>query len=284
MSDSVDWTGLDYDFLRYTGVTPSVQRQNQKFYLPFFQGCQRVADVGCGDGDFVELLCEQGLDAFGVDSDPIAVQHLRERQVPVVEADVVTYLKSTEPESLDGIFSAHLVEHLPYQAVYELIHYAHRALKPCGKIVLTTPNARALVSHLEMYWMHFGHVAFYHPRLLCFFLHRVGFQNEVWGENPAPPHPLSGESFIYEVPGNDFEIPVYWEAVPANRSLSKWRGVLRLRLARLLGLDDVVRQTNLRLQQLTVQTNQLHTEVNRLAAVMDRLDRPFECYVTAVKK
>lgn len=283
MSDSVDLTGLDYDFLRYTGVTPSVQRQNQKFYLPFFQGCRRVADVGCGDGDFVELLREQGLDAFGVDNDSVAIQHLRERQVPVVEAEVVTYLKSAEPESLDGIFSAHLVEHLPYQTVYELIHYAYRALKPGGKIVLTTPNARALVSHLEMYWMHFGHVAFYHPRLLCFFLNRVGFKNETWGENPAPPHPLSGEPSTYEFLGSDFGIPVYWEAVPANRSLSKWRGGLRLRLARLLGLDDVIRQANIRFQQLTVQTNQLSAEANRLVSVMDRLDRPFECYVTAIK-
>ena len=283
MSDSIDLTGLDYDFLRYTGVNPMVQRQNQIFYLPFFKDCRRVADVGCGDGDFVELLREQGVDAFGVDNDPVAIQHLHERNVPVVEADVVTYLKSVAPGSLDGLFSAHLVEHLPYQAVYEVIHYAYRALKPGGRIVLTTPNARALVSHLEMYWLHFGHVAFYHPRLLCFFLHRVGFQNETWGENPAPPHPLSGEPFTYEFLRQDFEIPIGWEAVPSSRSLSKWRSALRLRLARLLGLDDIVRQANSRLQQLATQTNQLHTETNRLASVIDRLDRPFECYATAAK-
>jgi SAM-dependent methyltransferase len=283
MSEPIDLTGLDYDFLRYIGVTPIVQRQNQRFYLPFFKDCRQVVDVGCGDGDFVEMLREQGVDACGVDNDPIAVQHLRERQIPVVEADVVTYLKRVEPGSLDGIFSAHLVEHLPYQAVYTLIHYAYHALKPGGRIVLTTPNARALVSHLEMYWLHFGHVAFYHPRLLCFFLHRVGFQNETWGENPAPPHPLSGEPSTGEFLGSDFEIPIHWEAVPTNRALSRWRSAVRVRLARLLGLDDIVRQANNRLRQLAVQTNQSHTEIKRLASVIDRLDRPFECYATAVK-
>jgi SAM-dependent methyltransferase len=276
MNDSIDWMGLDYDFLRYTGVNASVQRQNQRLYLPFFKACQRVADIGCGDGDFVELLRENGIDAFGVDSDPIAIQHLQERNIPALEADVITHLKSTDPESLDGIFSAHLVEHLPYQAVYELIHYAYRALKPGGTIVLTTPNARALVSHLEMYWLHFGHVAFYHPRLLCFFLHRVGFQNETWGENPAPAYPLSGDSSLYGSPPNAFEIPVYWEAAPTDRSLSRWRSAVRSRLARLLGLDDIVRQSNVRLRHVIKQSNQL-------TAIMERLDRPFECYVTAVK-
>src|SRR5512143_196289 len=113
MDNSVDLTGLDYDFLRYLGVNPIDQRQNQSFYLSFFKDCRRVVDVGCGDGDFVELLREQGVEAVGVDNDPIAIQHLRKRQIPVVEAEVVTYLKSIEPGSLDGVFSAHLVEHLP---------------------------------------------------------------------------------------------------------------------------------------------------------------------------
>lgn len=284
MSDSVDLTGLDYDFLRYTGVNPAMQRQNQSLYLPFFKDCRRVIDVGCGDGDFVELLREQGVDAFGVDNDPIAVRQLRERQVPVVEADVVNYLRSLEPGSLDGVFAAHLVEHLPYQAVYEMLHHAHRALKPDGRIVLTTPNARALVSHLEMYWLHFGHVAFYHPRLLCFFLHQAGFRDETWGENPAPAHPLFGEPSPYEFLGDQFKRPVDWAALPAEKELSGWRRTLRARFTRLLGLDDIVRQANDRLRQLAAQANLAHAEIDRLNAIVDRVDRPFECYATAIKK
>jgi hypothetical protein len=62
MSDSIDLTGLDYDFLRYICVTPIDQRRNQSFYLPFFRGCRRVVDVGCGDGDFPNR-CAAGVDA-----------------------------------------------------------------------------------------------------------------------------------------------------------------------------------------------------------------------------
>jgi hypothetical protein len=207
---------------------------------------------------------------------PIAIQHLQHQIV--VSVDVVTY--SCRLSRTCGL-SAHLVE----PAVSGRLRIDSSRLScACGrKIVLTTPNARALVSHLEMYWLHFGHVAFYHPRLLCFFLQRVGFQNETWGENPAPAYPLSGAPSIHEPLGIEFEIPVYWEAVPTNRSLSKWRSFLRVRLARLLGLDDVIRQANTRLRQLAVHANRSHAEISRLASVMDRLDRPFECYVTAVK-
>jgi len=285
MTDPIDLTGLDYAFLRYTGVNPGDQRQNQRFYLPFFEGCRRVVDLGCGDGDFVELLIEKGIDAVGVDSDPIVARQARSQGVPIVEQDVLRYLESVEDSGVDGIFSAHLVEHLPYQAVYRLISQAYRVLRPGGRIALTTPNARALVSHLEMYWLHFGHVSFYHPRLLCFFLNHAGFRSETWGENPAPAYPMLGGIRARLVTTTDGggtgehlrQDLVHWEASVPRQRLSGWRNALRVRLARLLGLDDIVHQLNARVQP------QLTALRSDLAELIERLDRPFECYATAVK-
>jgi len=57
--------GLDYDFLRYIGVESETQKRIQGFYLPFFEGCKRVVDLGCGDGDFLGLLEEKGIEATG---------------------------------------------------------------------------------------------------------------------------------------------------------------------------------------------------------------------------
>lgn len=56
--------------------------------------------------------------------------------------------------------------------------------------MVATPDVRGLFSHLEMFYLHFGHVAFYHPRLLCFFLDYVGFQGPTIGENPHTASPL----------------------------------------------------------------------------------------------
>ena len=58
--------GLDNAFLRYIDVRTEVQQENQASYLPLFDGCSRVVDLGCGDGDFVELLQKKGIEALGV--------------------------------------------------------------------------------------------------------------------------------------------------------------------------------------------------------------------------
>jgi SAM-dependent methyltransferase len=187
------FSGLDYYFLRHIDVQPETQKLSQSLYLPFYEGCHKVADLGCGDGDFVELLVEQGKEAIGVDSDPKACEMARERGIPIVCQDVFDYLENLPEGELDGIFSAHLVEHLAYQEVLRLFQLSYRALRPGGVIVATTPDVRGLYAHLEMFWLHFGHVSFYHPRLLCFFLEHVGFVATELGENPHTASPLMAE-------------------------------------------------------------------------------------------
>jgi SAM-dependent methyltransferase len=189
--------GLDDAFMRHIGVRGDVQRYIQEIYLPYFQGRQRVVDLGSGDGDFVALLVERGHEALGVDSDPSIVARAREAGLPVVEADVFDWLEAEaaaveagERPSWDGFFSAHLVEHLPYQKVLELCIQAHRLLRPGGVIVLATPNVAAIHAHLDGYYKHFGHVTFYHPDLLSFFLTHSGFEITESGANERVPSTL----------------------------------------------------------------------------------------------
>ncbi|MBI3734189.1 MAG: class I SAM-dependent methyltransferase [Chloroflexi bacterium] len=186
--------GLDFDFLRYIGVLPENQRRIQGYYLPYFETRRKVIDLGCGDADFVALLAERGVDVVGVDSDDKACEAAWSRGLPVVKRDLFDYLRDLRANSVDGIFSAHLVEHLPFPNALELVRQSWRVLKPGGVIVLATPNARSLFSHLEMFYLHFGHVSFYHPRLLCFFLEHEGFTRVSHGENPETASPLLAEA------------------------------------------------------------------------------------------
>jgi 2-polyprenyl-3-methyl-5-hydroxy-6-metoxy-1,4-benzoquinol methylase len=66
----VSESGLDYAFLQYMGHDSARQKVHQRMYLDFFAGCSRVVDLGCGNGEFVEMLRERGIDAVGVDADP----------------------------------------------------------------------------------------------------------------------------------------------------------------------------------------------------------------------
>jgi len=259
--------GLDYEFLRYIQVTPEGQKKIQSYYLPFFKGCQLVVDLGCGDGDFVELLEENGITAIGVDSDPKCCAAAQQRGLNIVCQDVFVYLRGLEAESVDGIFSAHLVEHLPYEKVLELLRLSKRALRKGGCIVLTTPNVRGLFSHLEMFYMHFGHVTFYHPKLLCFFLEYTGFSNPVMGENPNFPSPLWGNLKLTPI-RYEPELPLVKDN-PLRRLIKRGK-MLLVKLIVQPYLDQLVPQMNERLAQLK--------------SALDIIDRPFECYVYATKE
>jgi hypothetical protein len=46
-----------------------------------------------------------------------------------------------------------------------------------------------------MYYLHFGHISFYHPRLLCFFLEHEGFIQLKEGENPETASPFLQDAF-----------------------------------------------------------------------------------------
>lgn len=278
--------GLDYDFLRYIDVTSASQRRIQEPYLAHFVGCERVVDLGCGDGDFVALLRQAGIDGFGVDADDKAAASIQAQGLPIVHQDVFSYLASAPAGDVDGIFCAHLVEHLPYPRVLELIHQSMRILRPGGRIVLATPDCRSIFSHLEMFYLHFGHISFYHPRLLAFMLDHAGFTAPEIGTNANTASPmLPGVKPIaartaHTRPDRGAMLPYLREIPPQGRGLlQRLSFAVKQRLARWLVLpftDSLAAAANQRLAALD-------GEMQTLARALDSINGPFEVYVIAHK-
>ncbi len=274
--------GLDYAFLDYLQVSIEGEAALHGYYLPFLRDYQRVLDLGCGLGGFVKLLRDHGIDAYGVDSDPDCITAARRHNLPVVEADVLEHLRSLEPGSLDAIFSAHMVEHMPYEVVLTTIELAARALRPGGRLLIVTPNPRALITHLELYHMHFGHCALYHPKLLSFFMQRSGFAHTQQGENPhtMPAH-ISAESplrLLTTPPPATFatwQEPLPKPASPLRQAI--W--YVKMGLIRWL-VRPYVDRTQQELQQLR---NQVSALTQTLHTTIDAVNRPFECYVIGDK-
>ena len=306
-------SGLDDAFLRYIHATPANQRRIQGFYLPFFRNRQGlVVDLACGHGDFVELLTEQGVEALGIDSDPACCHAARQRGINILCEDVFAYLQGTAEESLGGIFSAHLVEHLPYQEVMTLIRLAYRALEPGGIILLATPNVRGLYTHLESFYLHFGHVTFYHPKLLSFFLDHSGFSSPRIGENPRMAHPLwrdvtwsnPGGKASWSVKGTA-PVSLAYRGLRIPSQYSGWIGdvisAVKTNLARLLvrpiveaALHDISDAVNRALAELENNVEGTFEEAGRYVDELNAnahathqrlmaLDRSAECYVYATK-
>jgi SAM-dependent methyltransferase len=158
---------------RFRGPEQKV-RTNQRFYLPHFQGCRDVLDLGCGRGEFLELMREAGIPARGVESSPEMVAVCLAKGLDAVQADLLAYLPALPDESLGGIFCAHVVEHLPPERLPELIRHAAAKLRRGGVLAIETPNPECLAIFATHFYLDPTHVRPVPPALLRFYMEEAG--------------------------------------------------------------------------------------------------------------
>jgi O-antigen chain-terminating methyltransferase len=63
----------------------------------------------------------------------------------VISGDAIAYLQNQPDNSLGAITGFHIVEHLPFRVLIELLDQAHRTLMPGGAILFETPNPECLI-------------------------------------------------------------------------------------------------------------------------------------------
>jgi 2-polyprenyl-3-methyl-5-hydroxy-6-metoxy-1,4-benzoquinol methylase len=188
-SQSVTEPALALDYARFAerfrGPEESV-KSGQRFYAPYFAGCQEVLDIGCGRGEFLELMREAGVSARGIDlsAESVGVCQLKGMQSEV--ADLFTYLDGLADASLDGIFSAQVVEHLPPARLPEMIRLAARKLSRGGVIAIETPNPECLAIFATYFYLDPTHQRPIPHPLLAFYMEEYGIGHiEVHSRSPA---------------------------------------------------------------------------------------------------
>ena len=145
-------------------------------YLPLFAGASDVLDVGCGRGEFLDLLRERDIRARGVDVNAEMVEECRARGLDASAGDALTLLDALEDESLGGLFAAQVVEHLQPDYLVRLLNVAGRKLRPGARIVLETINPRCWFAFFDAYIRDITHVRPLHPDTLTYLLGASGFQ------------------------------------------------------------------------------------------------------------
>ncbi|MEA3377707.1 MAG: methyltransferase domain-containing protein [Chloroflexota bacterium] len=178
---------VEGDFYEYMHELDQVDqdwnRQVLEFYVPHFASCRCVLDVGCGEGQFIELLRAKGVNAVGIDVDAEMVSACNLKHLEVVQANLFDYLPG-HPAEFDGIFSSNLIEHLSAADAFRFAELALKSLSPGGVFLVATPNPASLIVHLHEFWRDATHVRLYTAPLLEFLLHRSGFERVRSGENP----------------------------------------------------------------------------------------------------
>jgi O-antigen chain-terminating methyltransferase len=147
-----------------------------------------VLDVGCGRGEWIEVLLENGLSARGVDSGTAMVEACTRRGFVVSQADALEHLQSLPAESLGAITAFHLIEHLPFPQLSALIREMHRVLRPGGLILLETPNPENLIVGACNFWYDPTHLKPLPPELMMFLCSACGFSDvDIQRLHPFPP-------------------------------------------------------------------------------------------------
>ncbi len=136
-----------------------------------------VLDLGCGRGEWLELLLEKGYAARGVDLNAAMLADSRDHGLDVIEADAVSYIASLPDASVAAITSMHLVEHLPHDVLIRLLDEAFRVIKPGGLIVLETPNPENITVGSCWFYLDPTHRNPIPPQLLQWIVTNRGFSD-----------------------------------------------------------------------------------------------------------
>lgn len=134
-------------------------KQRLGVYLPLTAQVQALypaglaIDVGCGRGEWLTLMKEQGFTGLGIDTNADMVAVCAKQGINAECADALDRLSAIEDASVALVSGFHIAEHLPFDTLMALMQQAHRVLLPGGLLILETPNPENLDVGLWAFYM-----------------------------------------------------------------------------------------------------------------------------------
>lgn len=126
-----------------------------KVYVPMLKDAgitTGILDLGCGRGEWLEVLKEEGFEARGVELNRAMIESCRERSLEVASSDAIAYLEGLPENSLRAITGFHFIEHMSFETLIKMLDEVVRTLKPGGMVIFETPNPEnIMVSSYNFY-------------------------------------------------------------------------------------------------------------------------------------
>ena len=181
-------------------------KERQKKYLKFINPLKilkdevKALDIGCGRGEWISLLNENGFNARGIDLNESMVKVASQKGLNAVVNDALCELKSLEENSLDIITAFQVVEHIKFDDVLELIKEAKRVLAPCGILILETPNPENIMVGTQWFYLDATHKNPIPCELLSFATHYYGLErNFIFKTNEKSPSEYERDMGLFDV-------------------------------------------------------------------------------------
>lgn len=203
----------DYSYLllenRYRGSEEEIGERLKK-YLSFFTGAELpVLEIGAGRGELQELFREQGIPSYGVETDQGMAEYSKAKGLDVRTEDGIAHAASLPDRSLGGLIAVQVIEHLPREALLQLLRAAAVKVMTGRYVIFESVNVASVAALSQNYFRDPTHVPPLHPETVAYFMEREGFRDVKI--EPASPYPQG--AMLQLIPENDYMTPGWADLV-----------------------------------------------------------------------
>ncbi len=145
--------------------------------LNIFGEGKNILEIGCGNGTFLQMLKERGIQGYGIDLNEDFILYCKKKGLNIEQADALTHLKSLQDKMLDGVFAVHVIEHMQFYELKQLLELCYAKMQFGSHIILVTPNILNVTVSSNIFYMDPTHLNHIHPDVLKFLLESCGFRD-----------------------------------------------------------------------------------------------------------
>ena len=272
---------------RYRGSRELIRKRLQAYQpfiapLPGIYQPANAIDLGCGRGEWLELLQDAGFAPQGVDLDAGMLAACTERGLPVTQSDALVHLQSLGDASQCLVSGFHIAEHLSFDDLHTLVQQALRILQPGGLLILETPNPENIEVGTSSFHLDPTHQSPIPPLLLSFLLEHHGFTRvkTVRLQEPAELHQRSDVGLADVLCGVSPDYAVVAQKAATADTLAQFDTAFSTRygidLHELAGrYDDMMNKhissLNQRLSNAEIQADGMAEALNRIAVSLEKM-------------
>lgn len=250
--------------------------------LPDIYQPASAIDLGCGRGEWLELLQGAGYAPQGVDLDAGMLAACIERGLPVTLGDALAHLQSLGDATQCIVSGFHIAEHLAFEDLNTLVQQAFRVLKPGGLLILETPNPENVVVGTNNFYLDPTHLRPIPPLLLSFLPEHYGFArvHTVRLQEPPELHQRSDITLIDVLGGVSMDYAVVAQKAAPPDVMARFAAAFGIQyginLNELAARYDNTNQRRLsalhkRIANTEAQASGMTDALGRIATLQDRL-------------
>ena len=176
--NSIETSSWENILGRFLYLYPPIREttDSRVMYLPAKQG-GKLLEIGCGNGNRLEIMKKLGWQVEGIDFDPVAVKFARKNNLTVHLGKLET--QNYPDNHFDAITMSHLIEHTHDPLL--IFRECNRILKTEGRLVCVTPNSASWGHKIFKHnWRGLEpprHLYIFNPATIADLARRAGFKN-----------------------------------------------------------------------------------------------------------